>query len=178
MAARRLFVEQGYHRVSIPDIVNVSGVSTGAIYNHFQSKENLARVTHELTLDEFNARLQARLADGQSAFQMLKAFVDLLLEIAEQDPVMMEYMLFMRHGEFLTDIRPICFSEPFRWVQRTIGEGMARGELRRGVLLLAAGAFTGAVLRNIELKLNGVFQGSLQAASRQIMDQAWRTICA
>ena len=51
--ARRLFVEKGYHRVSIPDIVTASGISTGAIYNLFGSKERLARTLHDRTLNDF-----------------------------------------------------------------------------------------------------------------------------
>ncbi|MFO7576820.1 MAG: TetR/AcrR family transcriptional regulator, partial [Pelovirga sp.] len=51
--ALKLFVEKGYHRVSVPDIVEASGVSTGAIYNLFGNKENLARTLHNRILDGF-----------------------------------------------------------------------------------------------------------------------------
>ena len=45
--ARRLFVQCGYHNVSMPDIVKAAGVSTGAIYSYFPNKEALAREIHE-----------------------------------------------------------------------------------------------------------------------------------
>jgi len=42
-----LFVKKGYHRVSIPQFVEASGVRTGAIYNLFGNKENLARTLQQ-----------------------------------------------------------------------------------------------------------------------------------
>ena len=39
--ARRLFATKGYNGTSMNDIVKESGISKGAIYNHFESKEHL-----------------------------------------------------------------------------------------------------------------------------------------
>jgi len=39
--AQRLFAAKGYNGTSMNDIVNTSGASKGAIYNHFESKEKL-----------------------------------------------------------------------------------------------------------------------------------------
>lgn len=49
--AGRLFVEKGYERTSIQDIINnLGGLSKGAIYHHFKSKEDiLAAVTSRMT---------------------------------------------------------------------------------------------------------------------------------
>lgn len=40
-AAERLFAEEGYGGVSMPAIANESGITAGAIYRHFDSKEDL-----------------------------------------------------------------------------------------------------------------------------------------
>jgi AcrR family transcriptional regulator len=40
-ASERLFAEQGYDRVSMPAIAEASGITAGAIYKHFASKEDL-----------------------------------------------------------------------------------------------------------------------------------------
>ena len=40
--ATRLFVQNGYERTSIQDIINnLGGLSKGAIYHHFKSKEEI-----------------------------------------------------------------------------------------------------------------------------------------
>jgi TetR/AcrR family transcriptional regulator, transcriptional repressor of aconitase len=40
-AAGRLFAERGYGNVSMPAIAKASGITAGAIYRHFESKEDL-----------------------------------------------------------------------------------------------------------------------------------------
>ena len=40
-AAERLFAEHGYDNVSMPMIAAASGITAGAIYKHFESKEDL-----------------------------------------------------------------------------------------------------------------------------------------
>lgn len=40
-AAGRLFAEHGYANVSMPEIAKASGITAGAIYRHFESKEDL-----------------------------------------------------------------------------------------------------------------------------------------
>jgi AcrR family transcriptional regulator len=40
-AAERLFAEDGYGGVSMPAIAKASGITAGAIYRHFESKEGL-----------------------------------------------------------------------------------------------------------------------------------------
>lgn len=39
--AMKLFAEKGYHATSIQDIVEAWGISKGAFYHHFSSKEDL-----------------------------------------------------------------------------------------------------------------------------------------
>lgn len=42
-AARTLFAAQGFARTSMPDIVRASGLSVGAIYRYFSSKDEIVR---------------------------------------------------------------------------------------------------------------------------------------
>lgn len=176
--ARKLFVEKGFHNVSIPDIVKASGVSTGAIYHHFSNKETLARYIHDRTLSEFNEILISRLAGTSTTYQKLRAFAHLVLDITENDPVTMQYMLFTRHDEFIADQLPICYSEPFVWVQDTVAEGIKIGELQEGHRLIAAAAFTGVLSRVVEIRLNGLLKASLQERSEEIFTAAWRAVKA
>jgi len=176
--ARKLFVKPGFHNVSIPDIVKASGVSTGAIYHHFSNKETLARHIHDKTLADFNEMLQSRLTGTSTTYEKLRAFAQLTLDIAENDPILMQYMLFVRHDEFITGHQPICYSEPFVWIQETIASGIANGELQKGDRLLTAAAFTGVLTRVIEIRLTGVLQKSLQENSEEVIAAAWRAIKA
>lgn len=42
-AARRCFARDGFHQTSMPDIVSEAGISAGAFYRYFSSKEELVR---------------------------------------------------------------------------------------------------------------------------------------
>lgn len=176
--ARRLFVEHGYHSVSIPMIVKESRVSTGAIYHHFDNKEQLARRIYDQTLSEFQEMLEQRLAGQGDVLSRLSAFGKLLVDVAQSDPEMMRYMLFLNHGEFLSSCPPICSSTPFRWVQETIRNGIADGILRSEHPFVAAASFIGAILRTIELSYQGVITESLDTLISPILDHALRSIRA
>ena len=42
-AGRKVFVERGYHRTRVSDVVEAAGVSRGAFYRYFENKDQLAR---------------------------------------------------------------------------------------------------------------------------------------
>lgn len=42
-AGRKVFVERGYHRARVGDVVEAAGVSRGAFYRYFENKDQLAR---------------------------------------------------------------------------------------------------------------------------------------
>ena len=62
-AARRLFAQKGYEATTMRDIVAGSGMSKGAIYHHFRSKQEVLRSVVEdecRYLDEYFAGLAAQ----------------------------------------------------------------------------------------------------------------------
>ncbi|SHJ98350.1 transcriptional regulator, TetR family [Malonomonas rubra DSM 5091] len=176
--ARSLFVEKGYHNVSIPQIVKASGVSTGTIYNHFTNKEGLAAYIHTETLNSFQQRFSARLQNLTSTYDQLRCFAELVIEITEEEPELMEYMLFMKHGEFLSESFPICSTEPFRKVQQIVAEGIKNGELRDGDYLVSAVSYTGVIIRAAELRIQGVINVSLSDRAEELISNAWAAIKA
>lgn len=57
-AALRLFTEKGYEHTSIQDIINhLGGLSKGAIYHHFKSKEDILIAVTEKMTEESNKML-------------------------------------------------------------------------------------------------------------------------
>ncbi len=176
--ARRLFVANGYHRVSIPDIVRESGVSTGAIYNIFGNKENLARVLHQNTLEAFLAGFRERLLGRETTYEKLRAFAELVFDLTESDPGMMEYLLFMRHAEFMDGAPPVCLTEPFKLVREIVIEGIARGEIKDGDFFVSAVSYTGAILRPAQLRLECVLQKPMSEMAEAFIENAWAAIKA
>ena len=42
-AAAALFAEKGYQSTTLQDVIDATGLSKGAVYHHFRSKEEIAR---------------------------------------------------------------------------------------------------------------------------------------
>lgn len=56
--AFRLFMEKGYEHTSIQDIIdNLGGLSKGAIYHHFKSKEEILMAVTDRMTEESNRTL-------------------------------------------------------------------------------------------------------------------------
>lgn len=176
LTARRLFVELGYHNVSIPAIVQASSVSTGAIYSYFPNKEALASYIHEQTLADFQILFVEQLEGRVTTRDKLSAFAEVVFELTEQDPEVMEYLLFMRHDEFMQDCSPICFTEPFRLVQGIIKQGIEQGDIQADNVFVAGVAYTGVIIRAAQLRLKCVLEESLIEIAEQLKFHAWKAI--
>ncbi|MDE6762437.1 MAG: TetR/AcrR family transcriptional regulator, partial [Oscillospiraceae bacterium] len=72
--ATRLFVQKGYERTSIQDIINnLGGLSKGAIYHHFKSKEDiLIAVTSKMTEESNKMLFEIRNSTGMTGKEKLK----------------------------------------------------------------------------------------------------------
>ena len=179
LASRKLFVEKGYCGVSIPDIVQASGVSTGAIYSHFKDKETLAKRIHAYTVDEFNEMLQSRLTGTESVQEVLKVFTYLVCDLVEENPILMKYMLFMQHGGAVAGLSPICETDPFRFLQQHLRRGLEEGVVHRRQDFMVAGlSYTGVTLRAAELRMDGVLTESMTEIRDVLAENGWNAIKA
>ena len=91
--ASQLFVQKGYEKTSMQDIAQTAGISKGAIYHHFQSKDEIIlKVMQHRKVEEIAQTLQA--TEQLSGKEQLQALVKANLEsqtIHAMDSVMDEY---------------------------------------------------------------------------------------
>ncbi len=74
-AAVDLFERKGYYKVTIGDICERAGVSTGAFYNHFKSKDQVV-VELFLRIDEFYQQVAKDLAAIDSPWEKLEKLME------------------------------------------------------------------------------------------------------
>jgi AcrR family transcriptional regulator len=79
-AALSVFGELDYQRATILDVVRKSGLSVGAVYTHFKSKEELFLVACACEMETEKADLRLRLADLGSVSDRLRAAVDFAVD--------------------------------------------------------------------------------------------------
>ena len=83
--AAHAFAEHGYNGVSLNDIVRDSGLTKGAFYFHFPSKEALALEVFGTKQEEWQAAVAEELAGKKRAIDRLNAVMDCGCEMYEDD---------------------------------------------------------------------------------------------
>jgi AcrR family transcriptional regulator len=84
-AAAFAFAEHGFHGVSLNDIVRESGLTKGAFYFHFPSKEALALEVFRTKQEKWVGATMAAMMAKQRAYDQLNAMLDCGCEMHEND---------------------------------------------------------------------------------------------
>jgi AcrR family transcriptional regulator len=87
-AAARLFASNGFHTTSMADIIREAGLSAGAVYRYFTSKEELIAAVSETALTAADEAFAALLADGAapSPTEALTTMVRVITDRIADDP--------------------------------------------------------------------------------------------
>jgi AcrR family transcriptional regulator len=85
-SARRLFAHKGFERVSVDDLAADAGVTRGALYHHFESKERLFEVVFEEVARELAEGARRAAAPYEGALEQLRAGSRAFIDLAAQDP--------------------------------------------------------------------------------------------
>ncbi|MBC8209700.1 MAG: TetR/AcrR family transcriptional regulator [Gammaproteobacteria bacterium] len=169
-AALRLFTAKGYFSTSMRDITHESAVSTGSVYHYFKDKEGVASALYQTTVARMCSEFEAIINRHESAHDRCRAVIALLLQLAEQEPDSMSFMLYTKHREFLPLERPVCSSEPFNMMRSMVETGIQRGEIVEQDVVVASSCLFGPAIRLITSHLDGI----LQHPPGHYLDQLWR----
>src|ERR1700753_3159960 len=75
-----LFAEQGYAQTSVQQIVDAAGVTKGAMYHYFRSKDDLLFDIYDRLLSLQRERLDEIVARGESAIDTVRAVCEDVIE--------------------------------------------------------------------------------------------------
>jgi AcrR family transcriptional regulator len=129
--------EKGYHAARVDDIAERAGLSKGAVYHHFDSKQAIYTAVLEHMLDETTATMSRLDAEGATVAEVLRQIVEEQLAASGEQ---IELMLGLMHL-FLIAIHEPDFQRRFRdhyekfltTGTMLIRHGIQRGELRADV---------------------------------------------
>ena len=85
-AAYKLFAEKGYHEATMDDIAKRLGVSKGAIYLYFPSKEDLFEAMVKTAPQAFKEILYSSFGDEADPVQSATQFFDKMLKLSASNP--------------------------------------------------------------------------------------------
>jgi AcrR family transcriptional regulator len=180
-AALDCFVSLGYARATMRAVRVRARASTGSLYYHFVSKEDLAAA---LYLDGIRAAQEFRLkatSRQRSAQAKIRTFVSAYLEWVGANPKLANYLLNMRHAEFMTPaergLRQLNqeFEAQVRAMMQPHLEG---GEIRVLSSDLYRAVLTGPSDQFARQWLIGQTQTDLERAGRFFGDVAWNALRA
>jgi AcrR family transcriptional regulator len=162
-AAIELFAARGVNGVSIVDIATVAGVSQGALYRHYPSKDDLASalfLTAYLRMGAELAEIRARHPDLTT---QVGAMVAHFCALYDDDPALFRFMLLAQHG-----LLPRLSREqrtPVNAVAEAVAEAGRRGDFAKGSVdpVAAAAAIMGIVLQTALFHVYGSLTGPLSA---------------
>jgi AcrR family transcriptional regulator len=138
-AALKLFSRLGYHETTIDDIANEAGVTKGAVYHHFASKEEVLEYALQVYLDRVFAVAELARRESGSTLEYIR---DGLLRAATRLWTSAEFsaifcLAFGDVGRLFPRVRQRFISRgPLRgWEElaRAIAQGQQEGIFRRDI---------------------------------------------
>lgn len=140
-AAVELFASQGYANTSVQQVVEAAGVTKGALYHYFQSKDDLLFGIYERLLSLQTERLTAIVARGEPTAETLRAVCVDVIETSVD--FLLEGTVFFRSAHMLSAPRQQevtrrrrAYHDTFAGlVERGQAEGLYRADIPVAVLV-------------------------------------------
>lgn len=133
--AATLFNQQGYAGSSMSDLMRVTGLQKGGIYNHFRSKDELALGAFVFAVERIQQRFRGALRGQRHAVDRLMAILGVYENFLADPPVQGGCPILNTAVES-DDTHPALREQAQlamdRWrslIERIVAKGVARGEL-------------------------------------------------
>ena len=173
-AALELFTEKGIHATTTKDIARRAGVSEGALYRHFSSKQELAEDLYLTHLSHFTALLDKSVLPHRAFKDRMEALVTGCFRFFDEDRTLFTYLILSEHNELGRTTRRVRHIRHL--VRDVLTEGRASGEVREGDLELLGALVIGAVIRVAIFRIYGLIQGDLVPRSKEVAEACYRAV--
>jgi AcrR family transcriptional regulator len=178
-AAMACFTERSFSETSLADIRRRSKASTGSIYHHFKSKEQLAAQVYLEGIHDYQAGFLATLEKQQRARSGIVAVIEYHLRWVEGHPDWARFLFQKRRAEFMDTTKDAFdrlnkefMGRAAAWFRRHIKAGSLRP--------LAPDIFISILLGPCQefsrQYLSGYARSALDQAIDELARAAWRTL--
>lgn len=154
--ASRLFIQKGYDKTTLQDIIDATGLSKGAIYHHFASKEAILIAVVD-KIGDHNSAVLAEVRDrkGLTGAEKLREVFRTSMRLSFQGEVLYMLPFLIDNPRFLTLQMKSIFEEAAPdYILPILREGIADGSIHTGypeelseVLLLLSDLWLHPILR-------------------------------
>jgi AcrR family transcriptional regulator len=173
-AAIRLFAEKGVDATSVRDVARVVDISEGALYRHFDGKDELVWELFERHYVEFAARLESLAQPETTARGKLAAMIRGFCQAHDDDPRLFQFLLFVQHGQL--NKLPPGSPNPVDAIRAVIAHGIAAGEIPEQPPDLATAFVFGIVLQPVTFAAYGRLSPSLTSMCDRLIAASWAAV--
>lgn len=160
-AAERVFARKGFHTSRVGDIAAEAGVAHGLLYHYFESKDELLETIFRENWGVLLERIAAVEESDEPVLEQLRGVAKILLRtwLHRPDIVRIVVREFGRSPEVAQRLGELI--KPIEAIERMIGRGIERGELRADLdPKLAATVFYGGIDELLTAWVLGRLRGS------------------
>ena len=175
-SALQLFVEKGVAETTIKDIARAVGLSEGALYRHFESKDELVWKTFERHYVAFAATLLALAESEATARGKIAAMIRGFCRSHDDNPTLFKFLLFIQHGQ-LGKLEPGT-PTPVEVMRSVLDKAIASREIPAQGPDLATALVFGVVLQPVTFAAYGRLPINLSSICERLIAAAWAAITA
>lgn len=150
-AALACFASDGYDATRIRDIATAAGVSEGALYRHFASKEDLARELHLQAMSLFGEELVAA-SRADAPAEALRRMAARVLSLYRERPAAFVFALVQAPPAALASMP--AEDLPIDIIAGVIERARTQGDGRAGDVRVLAATYLGCLMQPISLSLS------------------------
>jgi AcrR family transcriptional regulator len=172
--AIQLFATKGVRETTIKDIASAAGLSEGALYRHFISKDDLVWRAFEHRYVALAFRLRNATVAGAGTRDTLAAMIREIGQAHDDDPALFHFLVFVQHGQLnrLATDTPT----PVTVVHDLLSTAIASGELPAQDANLATAIVFGIVLQPMTFAAYGRLSGPQSAHAARLAAAAWAAL--
>jgi AcrR family transcriptional regulator len=173
-AAIQLFVERGVGETAVRDIARAVGVSEGALYRHFASKEELVWTLFERPYVAFGHQLKTRADRERTARAKVAAIIQEFCRAHDENPTVFRFLLFVQHGQ--SGKLGLDVLTPDQVMSDVLADAIASGELPDQSPGLATAVVFGVVLEPARFAACGQLPVGMMTLADRLAAAAWAAV--
>jgi AcrR family transcriptional regulator len=173
-AAVQLFVEKGVAETTIKDIARAVGLSDGALYRHFESKDELVWKAFERHYVAFAATLRQLAESEPTARGKIAAMIRGFCRAHDENPTLFKFLLFVQHGQ-LAKLEPGT-PTPVEVMRDVLDRAIASREIPAQRPDLATALVLGVVLQPVTFAAYGRLPVNLGSMCERLIAAAWAAV--
>ncbi|MFH1581615.1 MAG: TetR/AcrR family transcriptional regulator [Pseudomonadota bacterium] len=138
IAAKKVFYNKGFAKVTMEDIAKEAELSPGTLYLYFKSKDELCASLSLRILQYLNIRLRHVSAEkGLNGQQKLEALKNAIIDVYEFDPLILINLFRLQSSEILKNLSPRLLADIKELFNSSLGamSDIFNEEINKGVLI-------------------------------------------